>query len=58
MLAAVVVDGGILVLYPQKPLGLLIPDNGEEDDEDGTANGTADDVNEDDNIGGGVGVKL
>lgn len=51
-------DDGILLLYPLQPLGLLTPDNGEEDEEDGTATGIAEDVQDEDNIGGGVGVKL
>ena len=56
-LAASVVDG-ILLLQLLHPVGLLVPDSGDEDEEDGTANGIAEDVNDEDNIGGGVGVKL
>ena len=56
-LAAAVVDG-ILLVQLLHPVGLFIPDSGDEDDEDGTAKGIAEDVSDEDNIGGGVGVKL
>ena len=49
----------ILLPQPLQPLALLTPDNGDEDEEDGIGNGIAEEgVNEEDNIGGGVGVKL
>ena len=55
--AAAVVTGTWVLQWFQ-PLGLLIPDKGDDEEDDGTANGVAVDENDDDNIGGGVGVKL